>query len=92
MIAYRPANVVIPAWKTSLAQTASPARPTPPDGVPIIAANVAIMAVGATIGLIGASYRKTSVGAVAISAGGGMFGVGLIFTILDLFGFKRPSL
>ena len=58
----------------------------------IVMANVAIMAVGATVGLIGAYHRKSDIGLVAVSAGGGMFGLGLIFLVLDLFGFRRPSL
>lgn len=88
-----PLNVVGPRWapapRPAIAQTAAPAMPEPPKGVPAMAVNLAIMAGGLGIGLLGFKYRKYPLGAIAVGMGGSVAGVGFIFVVLDLFGFSK---
>jgi hypothetical protein len=64
----------------------------PESAVPVMVIDLGVLAIGAAVGLVGASNRNKSLGMLAMGVGGGIFGVGLVFTILDLFGIKRPSL
>lgn len=49
------------------------------------AVNLAILAGGVVLGLVGAQNRQTNLGAVALQAGGSAAAVALVFFIKDLF-------
>lgn len=49
------------------------------------AVNLAILAGGVAMGLVGAQNRQTNLGAVALQAGGSVAAVALVFFVKDLF-------
>lgn len=91
MLRYVPVNIAVPHAPASvprLAQATPAPRPEPPAWLPSVAVNVAIIAGGVGIGLLGFHHRKSPVGAIALGAGGSVVGAGVIFLLLDLIGFK----
>lgn len=91
MVRYVPVNLTVAGTPPMLAQ-AVPTKPEPPSGVPSTVVNLAIMVAGVGIGLLGFYHHKKPLGAIAMGMGGSVAGVGLIFTVLDIFGFRPTRL
>lgn len=85
MIPYSPVSL-----KPLLGQL-TPQKPQAPVGIPSWGVNLLIIGTGIALGIGAYPYRKKPVGDLLVHAGGGMAGIGFIFAILDLAGFRPTS-
>lgn len=89
MIRYAPVNLI---RQVSPLGQLTPTKPVPPSGIPSWGTNLIIMASGIGIGLAAYPFKKKALGDLLVHAGGSIAGIGLIFTILDVAGFRPGNL
>jgi hypothetical protein len=90
MLRYTPVNLIAsPSPVVRMIGQLTPQKPEPPSGMPSWGVNLLIIGTGVALGIGAYPYRRKPVGDLLVHAGGGMAGIGLIFAILDLVGFRR---
>jgi len=96
MLRYTPANLIPVARPLPIRMIGqlTPTPPKPPESVkiPSWGVNLIIIGSGVAIGVGAYPYRRKPVGDLLVHAGGGMAGIGLIFMILDLIGFRSAQI
>lgn len=92
MLRYTPVNLIPVLRPAPRIGDITPVKPQAPSGIPSWGVNLAIMGTGAVVGLVAYPYKKKPLGDLLVHAGGSIFGIGIIFTILDLAGFRPGQL
>jgi len=89
MIRYVPVNLApLPLPVAPVMGQLTPVKPQAPSGIPSWGVNLIIIGTGVALGIGAYPYRRKPVGDLLVHAGGGMAGIGIIFSILDLTGFR----